>query len=77
VPQWLRAGARELFVRDRQMRLAVRNVDLDPVALLDERNRPAFGGFRRNTIDAQPAVPPANRPSVGSAQVFPSPFDFR
>ena len=46
------------------------DVDLDQVALLDQRDRAAVGRFGRDVADRQARVPPEKRPSVISAQAF-------
>ena len=58
------ATARQDFVRHRQVHLALRNVDLDEIAVLHQADRAAFGGFRRGMSDDQPGRP-TGEPTVG------------
>jgi hypothetical protein len=56
---------------------AVGNVDLDPVALLDQPDQPALGRFRRDMADRQARGAAREAPVGHSAQALPRPFDFR
>ena len=45
------------------------DIDLNEVALFDQRDRAAFGSFRRNMTFAGPRLAPEKRPSVSKAML--------
>src|SRR5690606_889545 len=67
------AALRQLGVRDGDIDRPPRNVDLDDVALLDERDVAAFGRLRADVPDAE-AAGAAREASIGSERArFPEP----
>ena len=70
----LRPPRRPDIVAKHRIDRAGDRIDHNPVAIAYQRDRPAEGGFRPDMANAEPRVPPENRPSVISATCSPMPW---
>ena len=67
------AALGQFFVAERDVERAGLGIDLDPVTVPEQADRPPDCGLGTNMADAEAARRAGNRPSVMSATSWPSP----